>query len=181
MICLVDEERLVATKAEWEAREQEERGLHDVGRKMREIFEPERWDSFDLLEKASRVERAHEQASASMWIQHHTRIVWTDDETDGGAGYEEKNGNIEIPRQHLAKESAGTFAGLVGHELRHAWQWDVIEGRTRAPGGENQRTILKRAYESYDAGDRFRYANSELEIDARDRAAYVIEGFRAVS
>jgi hypothetical protein len=108
-----------------------------------------------------------------MWIQHHTRIVWIDDETDEGAGYEEK---IEVPQHHLEKESAETFAGLVGHELRQAWRWDVIEGRTQAPGGISQRTILKRAYECYDAGDRFRYANSELEIDARDRAAYVMRG-----
>ena len=181
MIFRVDEEQLLAIKAESAARGQEEQELRELGRELREIMEPERWNGFDPLERASRIERGHERAVSRSRIKHDTRIVWTNDETDEGAGYDEQNGNIEIPLHHLDKESAETFTGLVAHEVRHAWQRDVIEGRTEAPGRENQRTVFKRAYDSYDASDRFKYANSELELDAMDRTVHVIEGFRGDS
>jgi len=41
-----------------------------------------------------------------------------------------------------------------------------------------QSDFFKQAYDAYDAEDRFKYANNELEQDANDRAAYIIEGFR---
>lgn len=59
----------------------------------------------------------------------------------------------------------------------HVWQWEVIEGRIDSPGGERERAHLTHAYSVYDADNAFKYQNNELEIDARDLVAYVVEGF----
>jgi len=53
----------------------------------------------------------------------------------------------------------------------------VIERRIDSPGGERERAHLTHAYSVYDADNAFKYQNNELKIDARDRAAYVVEGF----
>ncbi len=76
-----------------------------------------------------------------MAIKHSTGIEWTDDESDEGAGYEEMTGVIHVPRHHLKTKDAEWFAAAIGHEVRHAWQWDVIEGRITPPGGAAHRAI----------------------------------------
>jgi len=63
--------------------------------------------------------------------------------------------------------------------MRHAWQWEVIEGRIEPPGGWRECAGFAEAHKTYDPHDEFKYAHDELERDARDRA-YVIYGFREV-
>lgn len=109
-------------------------------------------------------------------MDRETPVVWTLDSKE--RGYEETTGEIKIPRADLLEMSPEDAAALVGHEMRHAWQWEVIEGRTEPPGGPRERARFAEAHKTYDPCDEFKYTHNELERDARDRAAYVIEGFR---
>jgi hypothetical protein len=174
----MDRDQIHQLRLEAKAREEEEETLRELGRSLREILSPGQWADLSASERESRVEEAHSAASEMMGIKQATTIEWTEDDSDEGAGFDEKGGVIEIPRHHLDSWGGETFAGLLGHELRHAWQWDVIEGRINPPGGAAQREWFKLAYDEYDTENRFKYAMNELEQDSRDRASYVIEGFR---
>jgi hypothetical protein len=174
----VDEAHRQQLLLQVKAREEEERIIRELGRSLQRVLEADRWDQLAETERAKLVEQALSASTAAMAIKHSTGIEWTDDESDEGAGYEESTGVIHVPRHHLKTKDAEWFAAAIGHEVRHAWQWDVIEGRTTPPGGPAQSEFFKQAYDAYDAEDRFKYANNELEQDANDRAAYIIEGFR---
>lgn len=163
-------------RAEHEARERQEAELRSLGRELREVISPATWAKLDEEQRAQALERAAALARKLMAVQRETPVVWTTDPKE--RGYEEATGEIKIPRDDLAQLSAEDAVGLVAHEMRHAWQWDVIEGRIDPPGGAQERARFAPAHGTYDADDEFNYAHNELEGDARDRAAYVIDGFR---
>lgn len=166
----------MSRRAEHEARERQENELRSLGRQLREIVAPEAWAKLGEEQRAETLARAFALARNQMGVHRETSVVWTSNAKQ--RGYEEATGEIKIPRDDLAELSAEDAAGLVAHEMRHAWQWDVIEGRIDPPGGAQERTRLAQAHGNYDAEDEFKYTHSELEKDAGDRAAYVIDGFR---
>jgi len=100
-------------------------------------------------------------------------VVWTNGSEE--QGFDETTGELKLARGELAGLGPAEAVGLVGHEVRHVWQWEVIERRIESPGGE--RAHLTHGYSVYDADNAFKYQNNGLESDARDRAAYVVEGF----
>jgi hypothetical protein len=155
---------------EHEARTREEEILRDLGRELRKLIPPEEWEALDERQRELAFRKAHSLVHIRMRVQHETRVRITD------RGYEEKSGEITVPRSDL-NGSAEDAVGMLAHELRHAWQWDVVMGRIDGPGRDRDRQNFTDSYLKYDAADRFKYANSELEADARDRAAYVVEGY----
>jgi hypothetical protein len=62
--------------------------------------------------------------------------------------------------------------------MRHAWQFDVVEGRLEHPLGPVGKKRLTESYAAYDAQDPVAYSGSELEMDAKDFAADVVAGYR---
>ena len=69
---------------------------------------------------------------------------------------------------------------LLSHELEHAWQLDVMLGRSEAPGGASEREGFLTAYADYDPGDRDKYEENLLEVDALRRAEEVLTGYEEV-
>jgi hypothetical protein len=160
-------------RTEHAARDEQERQLRELGRALRPIIDPERWDELDDRERAAAIEAAVVLAADRMGASA-VPVVWTNDPERRGF---EETGELEFPRSDLAKLSAEDAVGLVGHEVRHVWQWDVIEGRIDPPGGDRERKQFVDAYRAYDSENAFKYRHNELELDANDRAAYVVEGF----
>jgi hypothetical protein len=165
----MDERSGKTFRQEAEARERQEQGLRELGAALREVIRPDRWATWDQKRRCRAVEDAHDLAREHMGIAHDTRVLWTDDPCERGY-------DVKIPYDDLAGECE-QVAGVLAHEMRHAWQWDVIERRRDPPGGKRERDFLTDAYRQYDASNAFKYRNNELERDAQDRAAYVVEGF----
>ena len=69
------------------------------------------------------------------------------------------------------------LVGGLAEELRHAWQFDVIEDRLEHPLGPMGKERLAAAYAGYDAANPVAYSASELEVDAKDFAADVAAGY----
>lgn len=99
-------------------------------------------------------------------------IEWNDDD-DPGLWYDEHTGAIHFPRHHLETASAEQAIGGLAEEMRHAWQFDVVDGRLEHPLGDIGRQRLDDAHAIYDANDPVKYSGSELEMDAQDFAADV--------
>jgi hypothetical protein len=55
-----------------------------------------------------------------------TLLEWNDSD-DPGLGYDEETGAIHLPHHHLDVDDPVPLVGGLAEELRHAWQFDVIE------------------------------------------------------
>lgn len=71
--------------------------------------------------------------------------------------------------------------GGLAEELRHAWQFAVVEDRLEHPLGSAGKERLAEAYAGYNADDPVAYSGSELEMDAKGFAADVVAGYRGDS
>jgi hypothetical protein len=91
---------------------------------------------------------------------------------------DEKTGAIHFPDHHLDNADAEQLVAGLAEEMRHAWQFDVVDRRLKHPLGDVGRDRLGDAYAVYDHTNPVAYSGSELEMDAQDFAADVVRGYR---
>lgn len=174
-----DDAKTGFTIAAWHAwREDDEQAAKDLGAALARLLPPGRWRELDEDERRTALEAAERVMHERMSLARATSIAWEDSD-DPGLGYDERTGAIHVPEQHLGAEGVEPILGGLAEEVRHAWQFDVIEGRLQHPLGEPGKKRLADAYRVYKADDIVRYTSSELENDAKDFAADVVAGYRA--
>jgi hypothetical protein len=157
--------------------DQEEARFRAVGGRLRNVVTPDQWQTMTEDERAGAVTRVVERLREEMKIEHETPVEWSDDPDDEGLGYDEKTGTLVIPRRHLVSGDPVALVPAVAQEVRHAWQLDVIEGRTEHPLGEVARTALAQALANYTAENPVYYTSNELELDAEMVEVAVRQGY----
>jgi hypothetical protein len=158
-------------------RDDDERRARALGSELRDVVFPDRWEDMDVEARSESVEVARRLLHERLGLVRETWLVWNDSD-DPGLGYDEKTGAIHVPRQHLTDADPVPLVGGLSEELRHAWQFDVIEGRLEHPLGPLGKERLAEAYAGYNADDPVAYSGSELEMEAKDFAADFVAGYR---
>jgi hypothetical protein len=139
------------------------------------------WPSLNHESRRAVVEQARLVLHERHGLVRETWLEWNEDDDDPGMSYDEKTGAIHIPSHHLASATAEEFVGGLAEEIRHAWQFDIVDGRLEHPLGEVGRERLGDASAVYDHTNPVAYSGSELEMDAQDFAADVVSGYRGTS
>lgn len=169
--------RASSTIAAWRQwRDEDERQARALGAELRAVVERERWPELTVAERGYCVEAARRQLHKRLGLVRETLLEWNDSD-DPGLSYDEKTGAVHLPRHHLNADYPLALVGGLAEELRHAWQFDVIEDRLEHPLGRIGKERLAAAYAGYNAADPAAYSASELEMDAKDFAADVAAGF----
>lgn len=97
---------------------------------------------------------------------------------------------IEINRRLLAESSASDLVGTIVHELRHAEQQRVIDGRSHDPLvalGRDRRAAWRKAADNYSweatqgSSAHALYLNNPLELDAFACEAVAVDAYEAAS
>jgi hypothetical protein len=165
----------IATWRQW--RDGDEQQARLLGDELRHIVDPDRWPDLTIEARRARVEATRRLMHEGLRLVRDTSLEWNDRD-DTGFGYDEKTGSIHLPQHHLDADDPVPLVGGLAEELRHAWQFDVIEGRLEHPLGSVGTERLAEAYAHYDADDPVAYSASELEMDAKDFAADLVAGYR---
>lgn len=158
-------------------RGQDERLARAVGCELRDIVPPDRWADLTIEARRDCVEAARRLTYERLGLVRDTWLEWNDSD-DPGIGYDEETGAIHLPSHHLNVDDSVPLVGGLAEEMRHAWQFDVIEGRLEHPLGRVGKERLAEAYADYNAQAPVAYSGSELEMDAKDFAADVVAGYR---
>lgn len=153
--------------------EEEWAGWREAGKALRPVLAE--WAPGDAVERAEMLQRAHGFLREVMGVQRPTRLVFaTDIEGDAeGAGYDETSGYILLLLSNLEDADPAPLVAALAHEVRHAYQHDVVDGDVE----DARADVWRAAFESYDANARFNDIANALEIDAGDAASEVGEGF----
>jgi hypothetical protein len=158
-------------------RDETERLAGAIGGELRDVVDHETWKDLDIEAKCDALEAARRLIHDRHELVRDTWLEWDDDD-DPGLMYDETSGAVHFPRHHLDTASAEQAVGGLAEEMRHAWQFDVVDGRLEHPLGEVGRQRLGDAHRVYDPTNLVKYTGSELEMDAQDFAADVIAGYR---
>jgi len=144
--------------------------LEELGRELAGLLPlNDQWAALNERARWVWISRAHRLMRDQMRVQHDTRIRLIH------RGYEEETGEISVPSWEL--DDLRAVVSFLGHELEHAWQIDVLLGRSDPPGGAEERESFEAAYADYDPTDAAKYADNALEEDARRRAEEVLDGY----
>ena len=147
----------------------------DAGGTLRELFAS--WPSVGPVERAETLQRAHTSLRHTMGAKRKTTLVFASD-IDGdtaGAGYDEHTGYILLLVRNLLDDDPAPLVAGLAHEVRHAYQHDVVDGAIK----DSRAAEWRAAFESYDALARFNDIANALESDADDARCEVGAGFSA--
>lgn len=158
-------------------RDETEQLAYSIGETLRDVVRVEEWKELDVAGKRRALDAARGVIHDRHGLIRETWIEW-DDSDDPGLWYDEYSGAVHFPRHHLDTTSAEQAVGGLAEEMRHAWQFDVVDGRLEHPLGAVGRERLAAAHAIYDPNDPVKYSGSELEMDAQDFAADVVTGYR---
>jgi len=158
-------------------RDDTERLAREIGEALRTVIDADAWDGLDVDDKGAALEEARRVIHERHGLVRGTWIEWDADD-DPGLWYDEYSGAVHVPRHHLGTASADQAVGGLAEEMRHAWQFDVVDRRLEHPLGDVGRERLGDAHAVYDPTDPVKYSGSELEMDAQDFAADVVAGYR---
>jgi hypothetical protein len=158
----------MATEEEWA-------DWREAGDALRPLFVS--WPAAGPAERAEMLGHAHASLRRTMGVKRRTTLVFAND-IDGdteGAGYDEDSGYILLLVSNLLDADPTPVLAGLAHEVRHAYQHDVIDGDVEdARAGE-----WRAAFASYDAHARFNDIANALEIDADDARCEIRAGFSA--
>lgn len=160
-------------------RNETEHLARSIGEALRDVVRAEEWDELDVGAKQNALEKARRVIHERHRLARETWLEW-DESADAGLWYDEYSGAVHFPHHHLHTASAEHVVGGLAEEMRHAWQFDVVDGRLEHPLGDVGRQRLADAHAVYDPDDPVKYSGSELEMDAQDFAADVVAGYRGV-
>jgi hypothetical protein len=166
---------MIAGWIKW--REDVEQLARDIGAALQEVVLATEWASLDREARRVALERARRLIHDHHGLVRDTWLEW-DEDYDPGLWYDEKTGAIHFPDHHLDTATAEQCVGGLAEEMRHAWQFDVVDRRLDHPLGAIGRERLGDAYAIYDPTNAVSYSGSELEMDAQDFAADVVSGYR---
>jgi hypothetical protein len=141
------------------------------GEELQERFPSARWDGGDLAAREPFLVEVFDAIAAKMAIQAELVLAITiHSDPNNARGYTDHQGIgvVTIPRVDLESAAAWQIVGAVTHELRHAWQRDVITGRAQAPLGDDQVAVFRESEET---------DHQVLENDCDDAAAEMIAGY----
>lgn len=170
-----------AEQREWDNREKD--FFRGVGQRLRDVLPHDVWDGLGVDERRERFERARDQLHDWMSLKLPAPIIWTDDLDNAGAAYDQDSddGDIHYPEHHLeTAEPEELVRGLV-EEMRHAWQDDVRRGLTEHPLGEVGRRAIEHGFATYKENDARNDSTNRLELDAKERAEWAVDGYLAKS
>jgi hypothetical protein len=150
-----------------------------IGQQLNEVLPRESWSGFDEAERRERVERAAELLRGDLGVMRPAPLVWVDDPLNAGAGYDEhsQDGDIDYPEHHLGEAEPEHLVRGLAEEVRHAWQDDVRRGLTEHPLGEAGRRAIEHGFATYDENDPRTDSTNLLELDAKERAEWCVDGY----
>lgn len=168
------------TYAEQEAWRRADHDLfRSIGEELDEAIPRESWADLDIDERRVGVEKAVDLLRKELGVKRPAPLVWVDDPTNAGAGYDEhsEDGDIHSPKHHLEEAEPEHLVRGIAEEVRHAWQDDVRRGLTEHPLGEVGRRAIEHAFTTYDENDPRPDSTNLLELDAKERAEWCVDGY----
>ena len=99
-----------------------------------------------------------------------------DPDERANAAFEEQSRTVLVPLDELRRGTWPDLVGALGHELRHAWQFDIIGEFLTDELADRLRPAWIADYQRYDFNDPVMYGASLLEDDAVEFQRAVVAG-----
>lgn len=146
----------------------------DLGRQVREDFDPDGWETATREDKQAMLEGVHEQVNSSLGLDEAPPIAYDDSMPARRSGeFDPGTRQITLNDRLLDQPDAEEALRTVAHESRHDYQSHVINGQIEDP---NRQAWIE-ASEVYDPNDVISYMENPLEIDAFRAEDEFIKGF----